>query len=300
MNKYISIDTGGTFIKHGLIREDGKILERGKVPTPQTSLPDYLDAVKNICRSYEEFCPEPVLSMSLPGTVDRKTGTIRGQSSLFYIHNVPFRQLAEEATGMKIMMENDANCAALGETWLGCAKELSSAAFLIFGTGLGGALCLEGKLIRGYHLAAGEFSDFISGFDGESMRFRNVDTVISTRKAAAKISEITGIREKDLNGEIIFSRAADKIQPYAEAANRICLETAVLAFNIQHVFDPEAIILGGGMSAQDLWYSQTNRYLNEIYSRAESFAPVNLLKSEIGNNANLLGALKNTLNDREQ
>ncbi len=300
MNNYISIDTGGTFIKHGVIHEDGQILERGKIPTPQTSLPDYFDAVKAICRSYREFCPEPVLSLSLPGTVNQKTGRILGQSSLSYIHNVPFRQLAEDATGMKIMMENDANCAALGETWLGCAKDLSSAAFLIFGTGLGGALCLGGKLIRGYHLAAGEFSDLISGFDGKSMGFRNVDSVISTRKAAAMISEMTEIREKELNGEIIFSRAAEKIQPYADVADRICLETAVLAFNIQHVFDPEAVVLGGGMSAQDLWYSQTRLYLDEIYSRTDSFAPVSLLKSELGNDANLLGALWNTINNWEQ
>ena len=193
VKNYISIDTGGTFIKHGLIREDGQILKRGKVSAPQTSITDYFYTVADICSQYKESCPETVLSMSLPGTVDQKAGTIRGQSSLPYIHNIPFRRLAEEASGMKVMMENDANCAALGETWLGCAKGLNSAAFLIFGTGLGGALCIDGKLLHGFHLAAGEFSDVIMDFEWPSVRYRNTDAVISTRKLIASGSKICWI-----------------------------------------------------------------------------------------------------------
>lgn len=299
MKNYISIDTGGTFIKHGVIREDGKILKQGKTPTPQVSLPEYFDAIRNICSSYSEFNTETVLSMSLPGTVDQKTGTIRGQSSLPYIHKVPFRILAEKETEMKIKMENDANCAALGETWMGCAKNLESAAFLIFGTGLGGALCLDGKLVRGFHLAAGEFSDFISFYDRKTLQMRNVDAIISTKKCVKRVIESTGMKETDLNGEVIFRRAEENLEPYDDAVDEICFETAVLAFNIQHVFDPEAIILGGGMSGQTLWYSRTMEYLKEIYSRTDSFAPVKLMKSTIGNNANLLGALKHTLLEHE-
>ena len=299
MKNYISIDTGGTFIKHGVIREDGEILRRGKIPTPQTSPEAYFSAIRDICRSYAEFRPEQVLSMSLPGTVDEKTGMIRGQSSIPFIHTIPFRELAEKASGMKVRMENDANCAALGETWLGCAKDTESAAFLIFGTGLGGALCLNGKLLRGFHMAAGEFSDYISFYDRNPLRLRNADAILSTRKTVKHIAELSGIPEEELNGEVIFRRAEEQIEPYADAAAGICYETAVLVFNIQHIFDPEVVVLGGGMSGQVLWYSQTLHCLEEIYSRTESFAPVRLLRSTMGNNANLLGALRHTLIDRE-
>ena len=87
----------------------------------------------------------------------------------------------------------------------------------------------------------------------------------------------------------------DGQQPYIGALDRICLETAVLVFNIQHVFDPECVVLGGGMSGQSLWYDGTQKHLDSIYRKTESFAPVRLLRSTLGNDANLLGALKHTL-----
>lgn len=97
------------------------------------------------------------MAISAPGAVDSVVGTIGGSSELPYIHGPNFKVILNKMTNLPIEIENDANCAALGECWGGAAMDANDSAFVVCGTGIGGALIKDKKIHTGIHKHGGEF-----------------------------------------------------------------------------------------------------------------------------------------------
>ena len=144
----------------------------------------------------------------------------------------------EKRFGLPVSIENDANCAALAEIADGAAKGCSSMAFLVIGTGVGGSIIINNQIWHGAHLYGGEFGFMI--IDGKQL-----SELASPVTMAKRYNKKTG---KDFDGKTVFE-LADTDDPVAqEERGKLLHALAVAIFNIQHSFDPEKIIIGGGIS----------------------------------------------------
>lgn len=162
MKAYMVIDIGGTYIKYAVMdREANK--KSGKFPTPKEGLETFLQLIGDMVEKYKKSYELEGIAISSPGAVDVKTGMIGGASAIPYIHGGSMTNLLKERTGLKASIENDANCAALAEGWLGAAKDADYYICIVIGTGIGGSIVINHSILRGASLHGGEFGYMIMG-----------------------------------------------------------------------------------------------------------------------------------------
>ncbi|MDX8336116.1 ROK family protein [Candidatus Cetobacterium colombiensis] len=290
MKNYLVFDLGGTYIKHGILSADGKILENSKFKTP-TSLEELYKSISKI--KEESKYQVSGIALSCPGAVNSKTGFIGGVSALPYIHGPNIKRELEELLDLEVHLENDANCAALAEVWLGEAKNNSDVVFIVIGTGVGGAIVKEKKIHKGKNLHAGEFG--IMYFESE-IGVPGTWGTVSIGQLTKRISEKLG---RDIEGIELFNlveKAKDDFLQkeiekwYADLAKGI--------LTIQYVYDPEKIIIGGGISSNQLIMNKIQKKVDELVEKlnvATIYPEVKACK--FNNNSNLIGALYNFLYD---
>ncbi|WP_300954457.1 ROK family protein, partial [uncultured Clostridium sp.] len=250
--------------------------------------------IKSIVEKYIKSENIKGLACSFPGAVNQKTGFIEGVSAVPCIHNVNMKKLLSEATALEISMENDANCSALAEGWIGAAKDVDNFISIVLGTGIGGAVVIDKKILRGKNLHGGEFG-FIQVTDekGENGLGNVWSRVASTGALIRRVANRKNIDVSDLTGQLVFEMEKDDEEVKEEFAEWF----KVLAkgiYNIQYILDPEKILIGGGISARKDFIDRLNKYL-ELMKNKESTLDIKVEKCEFDNDANLIGALYNFL-----
>jgi glucokinase len=231
-----AIDIGGTTIKIATWK-DNQLQDKHAVDTPK-DLESFYQVLTNEVNKIKENTDIKGVAISSPGAVNQKTGIIGGSSAIPYIHNFKIVDELEKRFGLPVSIENDANSAALGELAEGSGKGCDSMAFFVIGTGIGGALIINHKVWHGAHLFGGEFGYMIMGD-------HTLSELASPVSMANRYNERTG---KHLNGKTIFE-LADQDDPVASDVRQTLIHSlAVAIYNIQHSFDPEKIVLGGGIS----------------------------------------------------
>lgn len=231
-----AIDIGGTTIKIATWK-DNQLQDKHAVDTPK-DLESFYQVLTNEVNKIKENTNIKGVAISSPGAVNQKTGIIGGSSAIPYIHNFKIVDELERRFGLPVSIENDANSAALGELAEGSGKGCDSMAFFVIGTGIGGALIINHKVWHGAHLFGGEFGYMIMGD-------HTLSELASPVSMANRYNERTG---KHLDGKTIFE-LADQDDPVASDVRQTLIHSlAVAIYNIQHSFDPEKIVLGGGIS----------------------------------------------------
>ncbi|MBR8828916.1 MAG: ROK family protein [Gomphosphaeria aponina SAG 52.96 = DSM 107014] len=283
----IGIDIGGTAIKLGRFLRDGTCLQSVNIPTPQPSTP--LAVVEAIAASITQLnCNNNCLALGVgtPGPVDETSRIAKVAINLAQWQDVPLADWLEIKTGLKTIIANDANCALVGEAWLGAGKRFQNLILLTLGTGVGGAIILDGKLFTGQIGAAGELGLITINYDGPICNSGNQGSLEQYVSLQA-IRRLTGLEPVVLAQK---ARAGDKFAlDFWQEYGRIL--GAGLA-SLIYILTPEAIIIGGGISAgADLFFPAT---LAEIERRVlfTSRFGLKLLQAELGNNAGMLGAAK--------
>ena len=294
IDKYIALDVGGSAIKYGLLNKYGEILEKGNIVTDNEDIDKFIFDIKIIVEKYIKSENIKGLACSFPGAVNQKTGFIEGVSAVPCIHNVNMKKLLSEATALEISMENDANCSALAEGWIGAAKDVDNFISIVLGTGIGGAVVIDKKILRGKNLHGGEFG-FIQVTDekGENGLGNVWSRVASTGALIRRVANRKNIDVSDLTGQLVFEMEKDDEEVKEEFAEWF----KVLAkgiYNIQYILDPEKILIGGGISARKDFINRLNQYL-ELMKNEESTLDIKVEKCEFANDANLIGALYNFL-----
>ncbi|WP_291740761.1 ROK family protein [Clostridium sp.] len=294
IDKYIALDVGGSAIKYGLLNKYGEILEKGNIVTDNEDIDKFIFDIKIIVEKYIKSENIKGLACSFPGAVNQKTGFIEGVSAVPCIHNVNMKKLLSEATALEISMENDANCSALAEGWIGAAKDVDNFISIVLGTGIGGAVVIDKKILRGKNLHGGEFG-FIQVTDekGENGLGNVWSRVASTGALIRRVANRKNIDVSDLTGQLVFEMEKDDEEVKEEFAEWF----KVLAkgiYNIQYILDPEKILIGGGISARKDFIDRLNQYL-ELMKNKESTLDIKVEKCEFDNDANLIGALYNFL-----
>lgn len=235
----------------------------------------------------EDFKSTPQIkgvAISSPGAVNKKTGIIEGASALPYIHDFEIQSVLEkEIFSLPVSIENDANCAALAEVNFGAARGMSDVLFVVLGTGVGGSIVLVGKIHHGKHLFGGEFGFML--MDDENS-FSDLGTTV---RMAERYNMRTG---KTLDAVQIFVQA-DKNDKIAQEEKEIFLyNVAKGIFNLTYSFDPECVILGGGVSQADWLIPELQKQFQKIMYIVDiaPFVP-KVISCEFKNDANLIGAV---------
>lgn len=156
--RVVGIDIGGTAVKYGLLTVEGVILETGEFPTEAGKGVENL--FRNICGVIDRYLSEDIIGIAVSGTgqIDGSIGKVIGGNPIIpgWIGTNLVEKL-EDKYKLPAVLENDVNCAALGEKWLGAGKEADDFVCLTIGTGIGGGIVLDGDIFRGDTCVAGEF-----------------------------------------------------------------------------------------------------------------------------------------------
>lgn len=291
----LSFDIGGSSVKYAVIEKTGKILAKGKKTTPQEK-EEFFRLIENVAASYRRAYTIEGAGFSFPGAVDDISGVIGGSSALPYIHDFPIRQELERRLSLSAALENDANCAALGESWLGVGKEHEDLVFLVIGTGIGGAVVKGKRIHHGKHLHGGEFGYMVS-----DASHRILSETGSTRVLAERVADAKGLPREEMDGRKAFALADAGDADALQAVSAMYEALAMAIYNLQYAIDPEIFVLGGAVSEHPGFAEEIGKRVDVILKDVgvARIRPI-IRPAQFGNDANLLGAVRALLNKQDR
>ena len=290
MSNYLGIDVGGTFIKYALINGSGQIIESNKVSTPNNESA-FLTSINQLIDLYKEQIK--AVTISSPGKVDTKEGIIHYGGALAFLDGLRLKEHISKEFQLPSAIINDGKAAALAEVWLGGLKGIEHGVCLTLGTGIGGGLVVNGKLLEGAHFQAGEISFGVGSYDKTG-----IQAVVAEKGSAVgfvtQASQVLGLEDK-LDGIKVFEELEKKNELIYPLFQEFCQQIAVVIINIQSVLDMEKVVIGGGMSVQPLLIKEiTEQYQalrHSLPMMENSLVEVRIESCQFKNNANLLGSL---------
>ena len=277
----LAIDIGGTMIKYGLVSSDGEILSTDKIETEaEKGLENILNKIDNIFKRYKENNPVGI-AVSGTGQINGMIGKVIGGNPI--IPNwigTNLVKILEEKYNLPAVLENDVNCVAFGEKWIGAGKDLSNFICLTIGTGIGGGIILNNQLFRGENFVAGEFGHILIK-KGEFEQFASTTALIRLVKERT---------EKTLNGKEIFDLEKKEIVEYQEVISEWIENLTDGLSSIVYCFNPANIILGGGVIEQG--EPLINRIKDSLFKKIgpQFKEKLNIIQAKLGNNAGMIGA----------
>lgn len=283
----LGIDLGGTAIKLGRFDQAGNCLQSLTVPTPQPAMPEVvLSTIVNAIPLVDSDRQSKAIGVGTPGPADAQGRIARVAINLSGWHNVPLADWLEAKTGLPTVLANDANCAGLGEAWLGAGRSFQDLILLTLGTGVGGAIVLDGKLFVGREGSAAELGLITLNPDGFACNSGNQGSLEQYTSVQA-IRRRTGLEPEEL-GKLAQSGDAEALAFWQLYGRDLGIGLSSLIY----VLTPEAIVIGGGVSASAEFFFPA--VLAEIEQRVlpSSRSGLRLLQAELGNQAGMVGAAK--------
>jgi predicted NBD/HSP70 family sugar kinase len=301
MEFYIIFDIGGTSIKYAVMDKAAEILEKGSYKTPMTDIDDFFNKIEVIIKQFSKQYNIIGIAISAPGAVDCESGIIGGDSAIRFIHGPSFKEELSKRTGLCVEIQNDANCAALAEVWMGAAKEAMDSLFIIIGTGIGGAIVKDKNIHHGYHTHGGEFGFVIMEYNIEKSEFITWSKSGSTIELVNSVCARKGLENGEIDGRRIFDLADAGDQDCIEELDKFYFRLAIGIHNLQYIYDPEVIVIGGGISEREEIILEINKHIDYILEKV-GFAKVKpkVVRCHFGNAANMVGALYHYISRHER
>lgn len=246
MKHYICIDIGGTEIKHGVMDQEEQFIKKGKTPTEAwKGGPSLLEKAVGIIGEYLKEWDAEGICISTAGMVDVEKGEIFYAAPLIPEYaGARLKARMEEEFGLPCEVENDVNCAGLAEAVSGAAAGSASSLCLTVGTGIGGCIVIDGKVYHGFSGSACEVG--YMHMDGSDFQTLGAASILVKKVAAAK-----GEREEEWNGRRIFDLAKAGDEVCRKAIDEMCQVLGKGISNICYVLNPQIVVLGGGVMAQE-------------------------------------------------
>ena len=306
----LGIDLGGTNIVASMVDDQFNIITTAKTKT-NASRPanDIFDDVEKVCR---EAVREAKLTMSdlvavgmgSPGTCNAD-GVIEFANNLAF-NNVPAREMLRERLGVdNVFVENDANCAALGEAFAGCGNGSKNFVAVTLGTGVGSGIILDGKIVNGVNYAGGECGHMVIMVDGEQCScgrkgcweaYASATALIRQTKRAMddypdSIMHRLAEEEGGVNGKTAFDAMRLGDIAGIEVVNNYIKYVSCGLINLVNALQPEIICIGGGICNEgDTLMEPLRRYVQAERYSIHSKIQTKIVKAQLGNNAGIIGA----------
>ena len=305
----IGIDLGGMSAKAALLAGE-KLEGKSRVETSaantaeQTALALAHLAMETAEKAGKSMEDVQAIGIGSPGVVDSANGNIVLWSN-FHWKDVPLGALVEKYTGKKTFVTNDANAAALGEARFGAAKQFSDSILITLGTGIGGGIIIGGKLFEGYRSAGTEVGHMVIRQDGELCtcgrkgcfeRYASAGALIRLTQAEMANDRSSAMWKYAPAVEKADGRTVFLALKEGDAAAKKVLDTYIAALgegvaNLVNVFRPQAVIFGGGISAEgETLLAPLRAYVYPRLYVSEKIVPLELRCASLGNDAGLYGA----------
>lgn len=286
----LGIDLGGIKTEGVVLDRDLKVLFRKRIPTQKEK--GYEHLIKDIAFLYDEMVDlidnkAHTFGIGTSGSISKKTGFIKN-SNLAILNSTPFIQDLEKAINRKVAWQNDSNCFVLAEANFGAGKGKKRVFGAIMGSGIGGGMIFDGKLINGLQSLAGEWGHSIISSYGPQChcgKIGCIETFISGPSVERKYKEMF---EEEISMQEIVKRYR-----LGDEKSRIIMSEFFLYFgksvsNLIAILDPEIIILGGGLSNIDELYTIGLSKVKDFVFNDELTTPI--VRNKCGDSAGVLGA----------
>jgi glucokinase len=276
----IGIDVGGTKCLGVAIDDSGKVVQQFRLPTPHAD-----ELCNTLIEIAEQLGEAESLGIGVPGLITAE-GVIRASPNLVGAKELPLRQMLEEQLGKRVLVENDATCAALGEWKLGAAQGATDAWVITLGTGIGGGFIAGSVLQRGAHGFAGEVGHMVVDPSGPQCPCgRNG---CWERYASGNGLSYLANGEK---GEDVLSRAKAGASDALSVVDTFAKWVALGLVNLTNMTDPEVIVVGGGVIVSaDVVMPRIGHWFEQLLYSPKHRAHPRLVAAQLGEQAGAIGA----------
>lgn len=308
----IGVDLGGTFSKIAIIDMDGNIVRKWEIPTDVSNegqeIPVTIAKLIKVHLEQWNLAQNLIqgIGIGAPGPVQIEEGVVREAVNLGWKDPYPLKEILEQQTSLPVMVDNDANCAALGEMWKGAGEGLKDLVCVTLGTGVGAGIITNGEIVHGSNGSAGEIGHITSILDGGARcncgKCGCLETIASAagivRIALSKMKQdqpmsrlFTHYRQTNqMSAKAVFdfARLGDFLA--LEVVREITMYLGVALANIANTLNPEAIVLGGGVSkAGDILLLTVKQFFDQFtFPQVKKSTQLRLAK--LGNDAGVVGA----------
>lgn len=280
---YLVIDVGATYTKYGYFNKDGMQLKHGKIPTIHTNKEEFYQSLLQL-----KITNLKGVALSMPGLINSSTGIIHAISLLPFLKETNIKKELESLFDLPVSLENDAKCATLGEMWKGHLQNIQNGLFIVLGSGIGGTIIIDGKIVKGPRYKVGEIGSLLMTLD---QQYKTMTNFGHHNNANILIKELSTIMQCEDNGIIVFKQ----LQNHPSAIQYLktyCRQIAFMIYNLDYILDLDVVCIGGGISEQPLLLSTIQEEFDTLRKQyqEDDHQPI-ITHCKHYNDANLLGAL---------
>jgi len=295
----IGTDIGGTNLRIALVNDQAEIIKKIKRPVAE----DVLNMLMEEIEKLQKEVGFSAIGLGVAGVVDRKKGKVLRSPNLPQLNDVVLTKPLQDKFSVPVVLENDANCHALGEAWVGVGRKINNFVLLTLGTGIGGGIVYDGQLLQ----VAAEMGHITVDTEGPVCACGNNGCLESFASASAVISYVVEALEKGEESLLAEAHKGNLYKITAEDVYKAALDGDTLArtaikragkylgigiASLINILSPEAVVIGGGLSGA--WQILAPEMIKEIEKRAfsELVSIVKIRRAELPDNAGLLGAAR--------
>lgn len=305
--KYLGIDIGGTAVKYGIVTEKGEVLCSGEYPVAFDGYKTpILDTVLRTSREFVELHQlkrEDLqgIGVSATGQIDTEQGIVAGVGgNIKNWEGAQIKSSLEKQFGLPVTVVNDANCVALGEAWIGAGKNCRNLIVITVGTGIGGGIMVNNQVLLGAHGFAGELGHFsidrhgrdcTCGNKGCYEQYASMTALIRRVRECMPVQDMPELKPGDVNGKVIFDLVKKGNAQICAVVDEWIQDIAAGLVSLTHIFNPELILIGGGVSTQEeLFVAKVRKAVlrGTMYQFGKN---LRVERAALGNQAGLVGAV---------
>lgn len=288
-NFSIGVDLGGTNLRIAAVNQQGDLMEKVTLGTRVALGKDHVihemcDAIRGLAFKYRDSAALQGIGIGVPGIIDMKTGMLRESPNLPGWAETPVQAEIEHLLGARVILENDANVAALGEKWLGAARDVDDMAMLTLGTGVGGGIVLKGRIWHGMTGMAGEFGHMTvepegppcgCGNRGCVEQYASATAVVRMAKEAIATGRAPGLAsaassDPEFNAKAIYNLAIQGDEEARKIFGRVGRALGICLANLVNAFNLNMYVVGGGVSSA--WQAFSPFIFEELRRRSLVYA----------------------------
>jgi len=262
----IGVDLGGTNLRIAAVSTDGQLLEKITLGVKVALGRDHVigemcDAIHRLTEQYRGSGQFVGAGIGVPGIIDMETGMMRMSANLPGWADYPVRDEIERRLGARVFLDNDAKMAALGEKWMGAGRDVDNMAMITLGTGIGGAIILNGKIVYGMNGMAGEFGHVTiepngvpcgCGNHGCAERYASATAVVRMAQEAIESGQAPALAkaassDAEFSARSIYNLAIQGNEDARKIFHRFGVSLGILLAGLINVLNIEMFVIGGGV-----------------------------------------------------
>lgn len=291
--KYIVFDIGGTSIKYSIMNKEGEMIESYSLQTPEQGEGKTQKVLVDIINEFKNRYKLEGVALSVPGGID-DNGYIHFMGQVIDLQDMYLNKYIKEHTGLDCAYDNDVNCVAMAEKYMGNAVDNKNFVCITIGTGIGGGVFINNQLYRGHRGMAGEFG--LNIFEHRLSELDNIGGRSFSKLGSTYnlIDRVNKAKGTNLDGVGVFKLADDGDEEVNKLIEEFYFSLAIGIYNIIYSFAPEKVLLGGGISVRDDLIKNLEMKLKLLNKDILDFVKIDTCKFQ--NESGKIGALYNLLN----